>query len=423
MNTSGRFHALSNVLAFRASNQDDSIVISRDTVGRIVGNGGAITILGGVPTIENTHLVRVLGGAGNDVIAFDETNGVLPSARIFGGPGTDILTSGSGDDRLLGQAGNDTLSGRGGADSLYGGSGDDTLIGGAGADRLFGDDGDDHLIWNPGDGSDLFEGGDGIDTALVNGAGADEVFSATVNGDRVQFDRTSPAPFSIDIGTSEKLELNMGAGNDTFTAGPNLGGLIQLSVNGGAGNDTINGSNAADTLIGGDGNDFVDGNQGSDVAFLGAGDDVFRWDQGDGSDTVFGDAGVDQLQFNGATGAEVFTLTANGDHAVLGRDLGNIVMDLNDVETVRITALAGSDTIHIFDTSGTDVSEIDINLNLGAGGDGAVDTITVEDDANLVFVDHGNGRFSIVGGSAVINVTGFELANDHLFINGDNIFG
>jgi Ca2+-binding RTX toxin-like protein len=275
------------------------------------------------------------------------------------------------------------------------------------------------LIWNPGDGTDLFEGGAGIDTALVNGGAADEVFTANANGDRVQFDRISPAPFGIDIGSSEKLVVNMAAGNDSFTAGGDLASLVQLTVDGGAGNDTINGSNGADMLFGGDGDDFIDGKQGSDIVSLGAGDDVFRWDQGDGSDTVSGDAGVDELLFNGAAGAEVFNLNAVGDHAVLARDLGNIVMELSDVETLRITPLAGGDTIHIFDPSGTDLAEIDINLNFGAAGDGAADTITVSDDASLTVVDHGNGRFSIVGGSAEINVTGFEAANDHLFINGD----
>jgi Ca2+-binding RTX toxin-like protein len=265
----------------------------------------------------------------------------------------------------------------------------------------------------------VLEGGAGIDTAEVNGGGADEIFTAVANGSRVQFDRTSPAPFSIDIGTSEKLAVNMGAGNDSFTATGDLGSLVQLTVDGGAGNDTINGSNGADTLLGGEGNDFIDGNQGADTASLGGGDDVFRWDQGDGSDIVAGGAGVDELLFNGVAGAEVFTLTADGNHVLFARDLGNIVMNLDDMEKVRITALGGADTIRIFDPSGTDLTEIDINLNLGAAGDGAADTILINDDAHLTVVDHGNGRFSIEGGSAVINVTGFEAAIDHLVINGD----
>jgi Ca2+-binding RTX toxin-like protein len=123
------------------------------------------------------------------------------------------------------------------------------------------------MIWNPGDATDLNEGGDGVDTAQVNGGNGAEVFTATTpDGTRVRFDRTSPAPFSIDIGTTENLELNANDGNDSFTATGNLAPLIAISVDGGAGDDTILGGNGADTLLGGPGKDFIDGNQGADVS-------------------------------------------------------------------------------------------------------------------------------------------------------------
>ncbi len=108
---------------------------------------------------------------------------------------------------------------------LFGGSGDDTLTGGAGSDQIFGQAGNDRMIWNPGDGSDLMEGGDGIDTAEVNGGNAAETFTVTANGTRVRFDRLDPAPFSLDIGNTENLVLNMNGGDDTFTAGNGLATL------------------------------------------------------------------------------------------------------------------------------------------------------------------------------------------------------
>ncbi len=80
----------------------------------------------------------------------------------------------------------------------------------------------------------------------VNGGNGDEQFTVTANGTRVRFDRLNPAPFSIDIGTSEKLILNMNGGNDSFSATGNLAALIQITVDGGTGNDTILGSNGAD---------------------------------------------------------------------------------------------------------------------------------------------------------------------------------
>ena len=116
----------------------------------------------------------------------------------------------------------------------------------------------------------------------------------------MRFDRINPAPFAIDIGTSENLVLNANGGDDTFSATGNLAALIKITVDGGTGNDTLLGSNGVDILLGGDGNDFVDGQQGNDVAFLGAGDDTFQWDPGDGSDVVEGQDGLDTMLFNGS---------------------------------------------------------------------------------------------------------------------------
>src|SRR3954464_14042690 len=110
------------------------------------------------------------------------------------------------------------------------------------------------MIWNPGDDTDLNEGGDGTDTVEVNGGNGAETFAVTANGSRVRFDRLTPAPFSIDIGTSENLTVNMNGGDDVFTAGNGLSTLIKLTVDGGTGNDTITGGDGNDTLLGGDGN-------------------------------------------------------------------------------------------------------------------------------------------------------------------------
>ena len=285
---------------------DNTITTSRNAAGTILVNGGAVPVLGGTATVANTGLIQVFGQGGNDTITLNEANGALPRANLFGGAGNDTLTGGSGADMLFGQSGNDTLLGKGGSDFLFGGDGNDTLTGGDGDDQVFGEAGDDRMIWNPGDDTDLFEGGTGTDTAEVNGGNGAEDFTVTANGTRVRFDRVDPAPFSLDIGTTENLVVNMNGGDDTFSATGNLAALIKLTVDGGAGNDTILGSNGADTLLGGDGNDFIDGQQGNDVAFLGAGNDVFQWDPGDGSDTVEGQDGTDTLLFNGSGGAENF---------------------------------------------------------------------------------------------------------------------
>ena len=197
------------------------------------------------------------------------------------------------------------------------------------------------MVWNPGDGSDLLEGGDGNDTAEVNGGNGAETFTITANGTRVRFDRISPAPFSLDIGTTENLVLHANGGDDVITAGNGLASLISLTLDGGDGNDTITGGDGADTLIGGNGNDVVTGGRGNDVASLGAGDDTFVWNPGDGSDTVEGGAGFDTLQFNGANVSEKIDISANGGRVRFFRDVGNVTMDLNGIEQIHVRGAGG----------------------------------------------------------------------------------
>ena len=216
---------------------------------------------------------------------------------------------------------------------------------------MFGESGNDRMIWNPGDDTDLMEGGEGNDTAEVNGGNGAEVFTVTANGARVRFDRLDPAPFSIDIGTTENLVLNANGGNDQISATGNLAALIKLTIDAGAGDDTVLGSNGVDVMIGGDGNDFLDGQQGNDVALLGAGDDVFQWDPGDGSDIVEGQAGFDRMDFNGSNANETMDVSAIGGRVRFFRDVANITMDLNDVERIDVKALGGTDTVTVGDMS------------------------------------------------------------------------
>jgi Ca2+-binding RTX toxin-like protein len=400
----------------------NNIAISRDAAGKVLVNGGAVTVRGGVPTVANTTLIQVFGQSGNDTITLNENNGALPRANLFGGNGNDVLTGGSGGDQMFGQSGNDTLLGKGGVDFLFGGSENDVLTGGDADDLVFGESGNDRMVWNPGDDTDLNEGGSGIDTVEVNGGGGAEVFTTTANGTRVRFDRLDPAPFSIDIGTSENLVLNANGGDDRFSATGNLAALIKITVDGGAGADTILGSNGIDLLIGGAGNDFVDGQQGNDVAFLGAGDDVFQWDPGDGSDTVEGQDNTDTMLFNGSAGAEIFQASANGSRLRFTRNLGNIVMDVDDLEVVDLNTLAGTDTVIVDDLSATDVVTIDADLAGtigGTTGDAAADTVIVNgtNGDDIVDVFGSGSSAAVLGLAAQVNITNSEGANDALVVN------
>ena len=421
----GVFIPVVGLLTAFGDGSDNTITISRDAAGKILLNNGASKILGGTPTVANTSSITAFGLDGNDTITLSEVNGALGKANLFGGAGNDVLTGGSGNDQLFGESGNDTLLGKGGKDFLFGGAGNDTLTGGDADDQMFGEAGNDRMIWNPGDDSDLMEGGSGEDTAEVNGGNGAETFTITANGTRVRFDRVTPAPFAIDIGTTEHLVLNANGGDDVISASNGLSTLIQLTIDGGTGNDTINGGDGNDTLLGGDGNDFIDGNRGVDTAFMGAGDDTFQWDPGDGNDTVEGQDGNDTMLFNGSNIGEKIDVSANGDRVRFTRDVAAITMDLNDVEHVVFNALAGADQVTVNDLSGTDTTQVDVNL--GAVGDGAADNVIVNGTAgsDVVQLFSDAAGIHVLGlAGATVTVTGGEAALDTVTIRagaGDDV--
>jgi Ca2+-binding RTX toxin-like protein len=416
------FSPATGVLNVFGDSLDNTIEISRNPAGGVLVNGGAVSIVGGAPTVANTTLMQVFGMSGDDTITLNEANGALPRANLFGGAGTDTMTGGSGADMVFGQSGGDTLLGKGGADLLFGGSASDTATGGDADDQVFGQSDDDRMVWNPGDDTDLNEGGAGVDSVEVNGGGGPEVFTTTANGVRVRFDRLDPSPFAIDIGTSENLVLNANGGNDSFSATGNLAALIKITVDGGAGEDTLLGSNGADMLLGGDGNDFIDGQQGVDVALMGAGNDTFQWDPGDGNDTIEGQADADTLLFNGSAIGEIFEFSANGSRVRFTRNIANIVLDLDDVEQFDLRMLGGADVAVVNDLSATDVTAINFLLAGvlgGSTGDAQADSIIVNGTAatDNVFVSSGATGVQVTGLKAIVNIITAEPAMDRLTVN------
>ena len=287
-----------------------------------------------------------------------------------------------------------------------------------------GDDADNIITISRDLGGHLFANGEAIDgdptatnTDLIRVNGGD-------GNDVISLDETNGAlPAAQLFGGDGNDALTGGSGNDELSGQDGSDSLSGRSGDdsliGGSGDDVIAGGAGNDTLVGGDGNDFLDGDQGADVGILGAGDDIFRWDQGDGSDRVEGGAGFDEMLFNGFAAAEQFTLSAGGGDALFTRVQGNIVMDLEEVEHVTVNALAGADTITINDLAGSSVTDIDINLGINGVGDNTADTVNINDFDLVSFVDHGNGNLTLLGESgAVLDITGFEAAFDHLVIDG-----
>jgi RTX calcium-binding nonapeptide repeat (4 copies) len=191
-----------------------------------------------------------IGGAEKLVVAGNGGND-----KITGSPGlADLIRT-----TMTGGDGNDVLVGTDGNDNLSGGAGNDSVTGARGNDDMAGDEGDDILIWNPGEGTDKFEGGPGNDVAQDNGGAAAEHFVVSPNGQRVTATRDNGAPFFLDIGTSETLDLNAGGGDDSVDVNNGLAALIKVDADLGDGNDSIKARNdSAQVIDGGTGNDSAD---------------------------------------------------------------------------------------------------------------------------------------------------------------------
>lgn len=343
--------------------------------------------------------IVVNAGSGNDRLRINEGKGAFTN--------TEATT-------LNGQAGNDTLLAGSFHEVLRGGTENDMVDGNAGADDVALDAGADSFVWNAGDGADEIRGDTETDTVTVNGSpSADAItVSASATPGHVV---VSGGP---DISSTEELIVNGLGGNDTLSGGL-LAGLLQLTLDGGTGDDSLNGGNGNDTIIGGTDADTIDGNVGADSGLLGAGDDVFVWDPGDGSDLVEGGPDRDTLFFNGSAAGEAMTATANGTRLLFSRNIGNIAMDTDDVETVTVNALGGADTVTVNDLGATDVENVDVDLGVAGIGDLAADALIVNATAtaNVVRVSGASGGVSVVSPSLSVGVVDSEPASDSLTIN------
>ena len=449
---------VSNVVSVTGSPAPVAIYRS-DATDRLIVNGG-----GGDDTINASALtagaisLTLDGGAGNDLLI-----GSLGADAFFGGDGNDVVFGGRGDDTASLGAGNDAFvwNPGDGSDTVEGQDGVDALLfNGANINenidisangervRFFRDvanitmdlndvegvmfnalGGADNIVIGDVSGTDLALSGIGIDLAGATGVGDGQVDTVTVGGrngnETINIDSAndgvndlvsvtgSPATVNIyHVEATDRLAVNSLGSDDVIDASGLVAGQISLTVNAGQGEDVV---------IGSQGDDLVNGGDGNDTALLGAGDDVFVWNPGDDNDTVEGQAGADTLLFNGANVAENIDISANGGRVRFFRDIANVTMDMDDTETIEFNALGGADRIVVNDMSGTDLTEVAIDLAApGGGGDGQADTIIINatnGDDIIVVVGDGSG-VSILGLATAITITGFEAADDRIVING-----
>ena len=204
-------------------------------------------------------------------------------------------------------------------------------------------------------------------------------------------------------------------------------------------NQSILGTDNDDTLLGGAGNDTIVGNRGNDVKIGGEGDDRLIWNNGDGSDIMEGDAGYDVTEVNGAVdNGDNFELRANGERAEFERlNLGNFVLNVDNVEQFEINGGGGDDTLTVKDLTGTDVLEVVFNggdgndildasqtsVNVTAFGGAGNDSLTGGSGNDVL--DGGDGSDTLIGGAGadtfVAGSNGIDTITDFNFSEGDKI--
>lgn len=229
-------------------------------VGSLVPDGaGGFTFMATGVVLDPLHEAAFLGGLTYiDVKTAAFPGGVLrgqvfPNVVFTAAPGTatgttgvsnvENVTGGSGSFMVSGTLFGDSIVGNNDDNNLQGGPGNDVLVAARGNDTVSGGADNDILVWSNGDGTDTMDGDAGADLVQVNGAvgAADSFFVSAGAGGRVNFQRTDPGPFGLDIGATETLTVNGIGGGDSFFVNPLVGvaDLTVVNVNGLDGNDTF----------------------------------------------------------------------------------------------------------------------------------------------------------------------------------------
>jgi Ca2+-binding RTX toxin-like protein len=320
---------------------------------------------------DGTVDVAVNAGGGSDTINLSRSN--LASTTIDGDDGDDIIV------------------GTAAADVINGSDGSDRITGFRGGDTINGDAGNDVMIWNNGDGSDTNDGGTGNDETLVTTGTADDAMTVIADGARTKFIRTSPGPFSIDMGTVEKLTITSFSGDDGLETA--AGVTLAMNIDAGPGNDAIITGDAADLLQGGDGDDTLTGggggdrivgNRGGDTMNGGAGEDTMVWNNGDGSDVMNGEAGVDRTEVNLSGAGDTSTLKVEQGRVRYDRlNPGPFNLSIGSAEIFELNTLGGNDTL---------TTEPGVPIAVVADGGEGDDTFTGGDEPDTFFGGSGDDR-------------------------------
>src|SRR5882724_211155 len=458
-----------------------------------LGGNDTITAQNGFPTGFGLTLD---GGYGNDTLV-----GSDQADTLIGGSGNDFIKGGRGNDVALMGSGNDTFSWNpgDGSDIVEGQSGSDTLLfNGSNAGEIINvaangsrvaltrdvgavvmdvnsvetltivtAGGTDHVTVNDLRGTDVRQvnvdlGAQGApdsqaDIVSVVGSGADDKVTFTNSGTQTVVKGLSVETHVTNADANDTVNVQAGAGNDSFDLSKLTGAVPVLALDGGDGFDTVSikGSSGGEeidlvsngtgglglvrhgtfagsftltnvesvllqgqggndvltagngfpagatlTLDGGGGNDTLRGGDQADMLLGGSGNDLVSG--GVGNDTAFLGSGNDKFVWNPGDGNDVVEGQSGADTLLFnGSDVGEVIDIAANGSRVALTRDVGAVTMDLNGVETLDVSAL-----------GGTDHVTVNNlagtDVTRVNVDLGTHPFD--GDDAVdrLNVIGTD---------------
>ena len=366
-----------DIILGRGGDDDIQGGASKDTI--IGGDGNDLIFGDDRPGVLTESEAESIGGS-------DTIFGGLGNDRIFGGGLNDRIEGGLGTDFIDGETGNDTLFGHASNDLTFladvsaetgitvvelQGTDDrapDVVFGGGGSDNITTGDGDDLIIAGVGDEASGTPSGEGeFNTHNIDAGAGDDIVYGDIGVDNIvsgPLDLTLYMPVdkdgvdlgssAFDLGYTDKDQVFAGAGNDTIDSGDDddliIGGLGSEEIIAGWGNDVV----YAGISTAGDGRDpilyatltdthtiFSDvtdarpireftvnedhadqiyGDRGRDVITTGFGSDLVYAHAGD--DDIFGEAQADTIY---AGAGRDLVVGGTGDDALFGQEGGDLI--------------------------------------------------------------------------------------------------
>jgi Ca2+-binding RTX toxin-like protein len=310
----------------------------------------------------------------------------------------------------------DTLYGTAAADTINGLNGDDSLKGFGGADRL--------------------DGGNGIDTVFYG-------------------DSTAGVGINLDTGRG----VGGSAEGDRFISIENVfGSNFNDSLIGSTAANRLHGQEGNDVIKGGGGNDYLDGGSGNDILGAGLGQSVLDGGSGDdtlkgtgGANTLIGGSGIDTADYSGmGIGVTVSLTSGRASHGYISwpNDVPDwaVADHLSGIENITGSAyqdfLIGDGGVNVLrGMDGGDLLDGRAGADRAYGGTGN-DQYYVDNAGDFAWEKAGEGYDTVrtvvnytltagseierltpddIFGTAAINLTGNEFANEIWGNYGDNV--